>query len=98
MSEMAPYPVRGVNNQHTTVRPATPIAAAMYCLKGAKDGRDDICSSLCALVLIEGSEKSSSMARQSDVLITINLTHPNVCEMMPSNFSTVLTIRGLWPI
>ena len=97
MSEMAPYPVSGVSNQQTTVSPATAITAAMYCLDGAKDGDDETCSSLCAFVLVAGSEESSSMARQSDGLISINLTNSNVCEMMPSNFSTVLTIRRFWP-
>jgi hypothetical protein len=98
MSEIAPYPVSGVSNQHTTVSPATPITAAMYCLNGAKDGGDETSSSLCAFVVIADREEFSSITRQSDGLILINLTHPNVCETMPSNFSTVLTIRGLWPI
>src|SRR4030095_748392 len=76
ITEIAPYPGSGVNNQHTTVSPATPIAAAMYCFNGAKDGGDETSSSLCAFVLITGSEECSSMARQSDGLIPINLTYP----------------------
>jgi len=80
---MAPYPVSGVSNQHMTVNPPTAITAAMYCFNGAKEGGDEICSSLCASVLIAGPEGCPSMARQSDGLISINLTNSILSETMP---------------
>src|ERR1044071_1804372 len=66
MSEMAPYPVSGVINQHATVSAATPITAIIYSFNGAKEGVDKRCSSPFVLGLIEGLEDCCSMARELD--------------------------------
>src|SRR5512133_2656683 len=56
ISEIAPYPVRGVSNQHATVRALTPTTAVIYSFNGAKAGGDEACSSPCVAVLSRGSD------------------------------------------
>src|SRR4029450_4931292 len=68
ISEMDPYPVSGVSNQHATVSTATPVTAVMYSFNGAKVGGYERCSS--PVVLTEGSETCCSMARELDGPIT----------------------------
>src|SRR2546423_7696367 len=64
ISEMAPYPVSGVSNQHPTVRAATPIRAVMYSFDGASEGGDKTGSSRFLFALLEGSEACCSKARE----------------------------------
>ena len=54
ISEMDPYPVRGVINQHATVSTATPMIAVMYSLNGAKERMEEACSSPFVSELGEG--------------------------------------------
>ena len=54
ISEIHPYPVRGVINQHATVSATTPITAVMYSFNGAKEGAGEICSSPFVFALTEG--------------------------------------------
>src|SRR5918996_4642591 len=61
ISEMPPYPVSGVIDQHTTVSTATPITAMMYSFNGAKEGAAGRCSSPFVLALVEGPEDCCSM-------------------------------------
>src|ERR1043166_564030 len=68
ISEMDPYPVSGVSNQHVTVSAATPITAVMYSFNGAKYGGYERSSS--PFGLIEGSEVCCPMARELDGPIT----------------------------
>src|SRR5215211_8393481 len=70
ISEMPPYPVSGVSNQHVTVSTATPITAAMYSFNGAnncaKYGGYETSSSPFVFASTEGSEDCCPMARELD--------------------------------
>src|SRR3954467_15308464 len=66
ISEIAAYPVSGVNNQHAMVRALTPTTAVIYCFNEAKGDGDKLCSSSCVGVLFRGSDDSSPSAREMD--------------------------------
>src|SRR3954452_13189948 len=70
ISEIAAYPVSGVNNQHAMVRALTPTTAVIYSLSEAKADGDKLCSSPSLAVLSKGSDDSSPPAREMEGPIT----------------------------
>src|SRR3954463_2234328 len=64
ISEIAPYPVSGVSNQHTTVRTATPITATTYSFNGTSGGEDQTCPSQFIFAPSKGADDCCSMARE----------------------------------
>src|SRR3954447_15409203 len=63
ISEIAAYPVSGVNNQQAMVRALTPTTAVTYSFNETKPDGDKACSSSCVAVLFRGSDDSSPAAR-----------------------------------
>src|SRR5215208_2502100 len=70
ISEIAPYPVSGVNNQHAMLMAVTPTTAAIYCFNGAKAGGDEKCSSPCVIASSKDSCDCRPLSREMHAVIT----------------------------
>ena len=70
ISEIAPYPVSGVSNQHAMVRAVTPTTAVTYSFNGAKEGGGETPCSPFSVTLIKGSEDCGPLGRETDGPIT----------------------------
>src|SRR5437773_1217987 len=70
ISEIAPYPVSGVSNQHAMVRALTPTTAVIYSFNGAKADEEEACFSPCVAALTRGSDDCCPPAREMDAPVT----------------------------
>src|SRR4051812_24656272 len=78
ISEIAPYPVSGVSNQHAMVRALTPTTAVIYSFNGAKADAEEACSSPCVAALCTRSDDCCPSAREMDAPVTgVNVAHSN---------------------